>query len=234
MSVLKLCNWKLVLAAVALAGSGTAIFAGQQSRQQQPAGMGVFTAQQAAAGQTVYQTSCGTCHGADLAGIGNAAALAGGLFMGSWGNRTPSDLITFLEGAMPPGKPGSLGQPAYIDVTAFLLQSNGAQAGEQPLTMATKVLIRNVATGTVVGTQAQVDIDRRRGEQVPTPRGLTVTGRVKDFVPVTDAMLRNADPGDWLMIRRDYRASDYSPLNQITTQNVKNLQLQWVWAMNEG
>ena len=47
-------------------------------------------------------------------------------------------------------------------------------------------------------------------------------------------MLRNPDPSDWLMIRHDYHANNYSPLNQITTQNVKDLQLQWVWAMNEG
>jgi alcohol dehydrogenase (cytochrome c) len=66
------------------------------------------------------------------------------------------------------------------------------------------------------------------------PRGVTVAGEVKNFVPVTDAMLRNPDPGDWLMIRRDYQASSYSPLNQITRDNVKDLRLQWVWAMNEG
>jgi alcohol dehydrogenase (cytochrome c) len=47
-------------------------------------------------------------------------------------------------------------------------------------------------------------------------------------------MLRNPDPSDWLIIRHDYHATNYSPLNQITTQNVKDLQLQWVWAMNEG
>ena len=42
------------------------------------------------------------------------------------------------------------------------------------------------------------------------------------------------DPGDWLMIRRDYRASNYSPLTQITRDNVKDLRLVWSWAMNEG
>jgi alcohol dehydrogenase (cytochrome c) len=61
-----------------------------------------------------------------------------------------------------------------------------------------------------------------------------VEGEVKNFVPVTDAMLRNPDPNDWLMIRRDYHANNYSPLNQITTDNVKDLRLQWIWAMNEG
>ena len=64
--------------------------------------------------------------------------------------------------------------------------------------------------------------------------GITVDGEVKNYVPVTDAMLRNPDPADWLMIRRDYHASNYSPLNQITADNVKDLRLQWIWAMNEG
>ena len=63
---------------------------------------------------------------------------------------------------------------------------------------------------------------------------MTVAGEVKGFTPVTDEMLKNPPPGDWLVIRRDYRASNYSPLNQITRDNVKDLRLQWVWAMNEG
>ncbi len=66
------------------------------------------------------------------------------------------------------------------------------------------------------------------------PPGITVEGEVKNFTPVTDAMLRNPDPADWLMIRRDYKAQDYSPLNQITAQNAANLHLVWSWAMQEG
>ena len=74
----------------------------------------------------------------------------------------------------------------------------------------------------------------QRQDGPPPVTGLTVTGEVQNFVPVTDAMLRNPDPGDWLMIRRDYHASDYSPLNQITRDNVKDLQLVWKSPMNEG
>jgi alcohol dehydrogenase (cytochrome c) len=66
------------------------------------------------------------------------------------------------------------------------------------------------------------------------PRGLTITGEVKNFRPVTDDMLKSPAPGDWPMIRRDYRASNFSPLNQVTTANVKNLKLVWSWAMTEG
>src|SRR6266850_4076257 len=74
----------------------------------------------------------------------------------------------------------------------------------------------------------------QRQDGPPPVTGLTVTGEVQNYVPVTDAMLRNPADGDWLMIRRDYHASDYSPLNQITRDNVKDLQLVWKSPMNEG
>ena len=52
---------------------------------------------------------------------------------------------------------------------------------------------------------------RSRGKQEKqAPRGITVSGEVKNYVPVTDAMLRNPDPADWLMIRRDYKANYFA------------------------
>ena len=72
------------------------------------------------------------------------------------------------------------------------------------------------------------------GRGAAAPRGVTVAGEVKNFTPVTDAMLRNPDPGDWLMVRRNYQGWSYSPLNEITRANVKDLKLAWVWAMQEG
>ncbi len=204
---------------------------------------GPYTADQARAGRAIYEASCSGCHGADLSGLNSASALAGGLFMSSWGDRTPSELVSFLEGAMPPGNPGSLGEQAYVNVTAFILDFNGARPGNQPLTAASKVAIRSVATGQVKPQSPEAGRRAAPGEPLggraeapvpPTPRGLVVSGEVKNFTPVTDAMLRNPDPSDWLMIRHDYHATNYSTLNQITTQNVKDLELQWVWAMNEG
>src|SRR5262249_30134236 len=67
----------------------------------------------------------------------------------------------------------------------------------------------------------------------PAQPSVTIPGEVKNYVPVTDAMLQKQDPGDWLMIRRDYAATDYSPLNQITRDNVKDLQLAFKVPMHE-
>jgi len=37
------------------------------------------------------------------------------------------------------------------------------------------------------------------------------------------------EPGNWLTYSGGYNGWRYSPLNQITPANVKNLELQWVW-----
>ncbi len=57
--------------------------------------------------------------------------------------------------------------------------------------------------------------------------------QAEDFEPVTEEMLRNPPPGDWLNWRRTDNAWGYSPLEQITRDNVGQLQLVWSWAMEE-
>ena len=60
------------------------------------------------------------------------------------------------------------------------------------------------------------------------------TAQVGDFRPVTDAMLGNPDPADWLSWRRTLDGWGHSPLDQITTENVEDLRLVWSWALDEG
>ncbi len=240
---MSISNQKVLMA---IAAGGAALLTGVLMGQQ-PAATGPYTAAQADAGRAAYQASCAGCHGADLGGRNDASQLAGSLFMGSWSNRTTADLVGFMQGAMPPGNAGGLGEATYLDIAAFILDSNGARPGAQPLTAVTKVSIGSIATGRVRpqaaaaagrgggrGAAGRGGAGRGQFTPPPTPRGLTVTGQVKNYVPVTDAMLRHPDPNEWLMLRHDYSAHNYSTLNQITTQNVKDLQLRWVWAMNEG
>ena len=53
-----------------------------------------------------------------------------------------------------------------------------------------------------------------------------------EFVPVTDAMLQNPQPADWLNWRRTLDGWGYSPLDEINTENVGGLRLAWSWAMS--
>ena len=55
-----------------------------------------------------------------------------------------------------------------------------------------------------------------------------------DFVPVTDAMLHDPAPGDWLMWRRTLNSWGYSPLDQIDRDNVGEIRMVWSRALRPG
>ncbi len=55
---------------------------------------------------------------------------------------------------------------------------------------------------------------------------------LRDLSPVTDDNLGNPPDGEWLSHRRGYGLSGYSPLSQISRDNVAELELVWAWAMN--
>jgi len=63
---------------------------------------------------------------------------------------------------------------------------------------------------------------------------LAIMAQVHDFVPVTQAMLEDPNPDDWLMFSRTYDAQRYSPLNQIDRGNVGGLSLVWTRALVDG
>ena len=54
----------------------------------------------------------------------------------------------------------------------------------------------------------------------------------RDFVPVTDAMLQQPSPDDWLMWRRTLDGWGYSPLDQIDRRNVGDLRMVWSRGLN--
>src|SRR5262249_20259963 len=57
---------------------------------------------------------------------------------------------------------------------------------------------------------------------------------VKNFVPVTDQVLLNPSPEDWLMFSRTYDAQRFSPLTQVSKQNVNQLALAWSRGFGAG
>ena len=233
---------RMVLGAAVIAACSVMIVAQlvaqQGGAQQRPAGP--YTAEQASAGRAAYQTNCAACHAPDLSGR-EGPQLAGGTFMSQWSDKTAGDLTAFMRATMPPGAGRSLPDQTYVNLAAFILDANSARPGGGTLTTESAVVIRDVVTGQRAAylrpgatTPPAVQQAKPETQARQAPAGITVAGEVKNYVPVTDAMLRNPDPGDWLMIRRDYKATYHSPLNQITAQNVNDLRLVWSWAMQEG
>ena len=156
---------------------------------------------------------------------------------------------------MPPGG-ANLTAEQVAGLAAYILESNGATPGPQALTTTATASIGAIASGRpaaqapatagaapagrgqVAGGRGQAPGGRGQapggGRGGPAPaRGLTIAGEVRNYVPVTDEMLKNPPPGDWLMARRNYQAWSYSPLTEVTRANVKDLKLAWVWNITE-
>ncbi len=196
---------------------------------------------------------------ADLAGRNEAPQLAGNNFMNTWRTRSTKDLFEFIQSTMPPTGE-NLSAAQYLAVTAYILQANGARRGRSGAdarrprcrsaaiaTGATPTRCRGGRAGGGTRRRAGRTSGRRPRRRVrrlaadaaarrPTPdrSASRSSGTVKNYVPVTDEMLRNQDPGDWLMARRNYQGWSHSPLTQITPGNARELQLVWSWGMSEG
>ncbi|HEY3516830.1 MAG TPA: PQQ-binding-like beta-propeller repeat protein [Gammaproteobacteria bacterium] len=72
------------------------------------------------------------------------------------------------------------------------------------------------------------------GSVLAQPSGDGSRLRAVAAAPVTDAMLRDPDPADWLMYSRTYDAQRYSPLSQIDKSNVASLALAWSKPLAAG
>src|SRR5262245_16938385 len=155
---------------------------------------GPFTEAQAAAGRASYLANCAGCHLPDLRGANEARPLVGPDFMRTWTGRTTQELVAFLGVAMPPppAAPGSLGPQTYVNLTAFLLEANGATPGTGELTAASQVAIGSVATGTM--SDAFRTALASAAPAAPTGAagrtGISVAGEVASLPPVTGAMLK--------------------------------------------
>src|SRR5712691_8412468 len=58
--------------------------------------------------------------------------------------------------------------------------------------------------------------------------------QVKNYKPVTQQMLESPPADDWLMFSRTYDAQRFSPLKQITKQNVGQLRMIWTRGIGAG
>jgi alcohol dehydrogenase (cytochrome c) len=92
----------------------------------------------------------------------------------------------------------------------------------------------NPATGTPIQGQAPP----RPPRSIDTPYAKAafeaLQAPLAKLTPVTDEMLRNPAPGDWLNWRRTYNGWGYSPLTQINRKNVKDLKVAWTFSMDSS
>lgn len=183
---------------------------------------------QAKTGSVLFAANCASCHGVNLEGTTLGPLLSGRSFVQRWGVQTPALLLGNIQANMPPGGNEVLSGADYLNIVAHILETNGVDSTDVPLTADTNFTIAENISEIVA---------QRQTPRPEAPEGLTVAGNTEEFVnftPLTEEMLRNPDPADWPMHRRNFYGHSYSPLDEINTDNVKNLRLEWVWNMHEG
>jgi alcohol dehydrogenase (cytochrome c) len=216
---------------------------------------GPFNAAQVAAGHNAYVANCLACHGDTMSGSGEAPPLAGTAFLAGFGGKTTKELFDVIKTEMPQNAPRSLSDETYTNLVAFMLHASGAVTGSAALTPTMAIKISSVASGTLAPEVSAGLKPVQVAQTAPSPGpqaggppgaaagalpveytslGLVQAGDIKNYANITDEMLTHPSPNDWLMYRGNYAGWSFSPLGQIDTSNVSQLQLKWTLAMNDG
>ncbi len=164
-------------------------------------GAGVYSMDQAVAGQTVYRQECAACHGRVLEGAEGGPALAGRAFIESWRDRSLADFISLTRQTMPVTKPAGLTDAEYANVVAFMLNRNAYPSGRDRLA---------------------IDSDSLGGIVFSDP-GQAVAEELGSSQEADGLMV------EWLHHRGDPGSKNYSELDLINRDNAKDLQIAWRW-----
>ena len=140
--------WSIPILALAVCGAA-AISPDGQARS---VWIGVYSGAQARNGEALYLEHCAQCHGANLAGVEQAPALAGGAFGEKWKGATLKTLFDRVA-SMPPTRPNSLSAPQSADVLAYLLSAAGLPSGTTMLSADRSALDELVFSPTLTSTQ---------------------------------------------------------------------------------
>jgi PQQ-dependent dehydrogenase (s-GDH family) len=100
-----------------------------------------FTAEQAAAGKSAYNSNCAVCHGSTMTNGTFAPPLAGEYFRTTWSGHSVRSFFDRAKG-MPPASPASLGDDTYANIVAYVLEINGVKASDVRLPARAEALDR--------------------------------------------------------------------------------------------
>ena len=180
----------------------------------------------------LYQANCASCHGDNLDGGQFAQSLADGAFKAKWAGRNAQALFEYIRNSMPPGNARSLSDEAYAALTQVILSRNGIIA-QDALTPNSASMIR---VQFPLADEGQPDVGGIGGlsDRFPNPPWPKAPDRFANYTPLTEAMLQDPAPENWLSWRRSHQGLGYSPLAQIDKDNVKDLTVAWAQALPAG
>ncbi len=156
---------RAILLAIGILCAGGLVLIGQQ-----PTPPAVFTSAQAEAGRVAYENACGKCHAYNVLGrasaeeglppvdslpafyqefirnTGHVPPLAGKVFLSRWGEKTAAELIARFQ--VTAGDKffqfQGMNEDTTVNITAYVLQVNGAKAGTRQLTQTASEVVNSL------------------------------------------------------------------------------------------
>ena len=90
---------------------------------------GVYSAEQARRGRTVYDAKCASCHDGGTMG----PELWGDAFLKQWDRKALGEFYTRIQTTMPEDAPGSMKEAETLDAIAYVLEMNGFTPGDRAI-----------------------------------------------------------------------------------------------------
>ncbi len=185
-----------------------------------------------AQGEALYKKHCANCHAMTLRGSAHGTPLIGETFLSVWGNVSQADFLDYTRATMPPGTSGKLSMADHQAINAYIIARNRDRSD------ADLALFEPIPEAVDEGAEASEDSVDWSGAGSIDEMARSTAGfqnqTLPDFVPVTEQMLESPPDGDWLSWRRTLDGQGFSPLDQITRENVGGLRLAWSLAMTDG
>jgi quinoprotein glucose dehydrogenase len=211
-----MCQVRRAIAAVVLF-VGATLTAQQQTRS---SSSGVYTPEQAAAGEKIYFEGCASCHGDDLSGRESAPALGGGPFVEGWSGRDLRQLLERIQ-SMPPAAPKSLSPADAVAVLAFLLRDAQMPSGPTALPADRDQLARITFERRPASAAAAAPVAAPRAGG-PPPAGAAPAQGGRGGAPAT----KGPSIG-WPTYGANLASHRYSPADQVTKDNFNRLAIAW-------
>jgi alcohol dehydrogenase (cytochrome c) len=186
-----------------------------------------FTSAQAALGEAAYTANCAQCHGSSLSDGAFGPPLKGVPFIQKFGGKSVEGLFTVTSTTMPTTAPGSLSPGVYAQIVAFILQQNAILPGSVELPADPERLT------SMIVPQGGFSIMSFSPYAAAAPKVVRPSS-LDRYTAVTDAMLHDPAPSDWLAWRRTWDAHGFSPLTHINKSNVGSLRVAWSWSLPPG
>ena len=184
---------------------------------------GIYSAEQAARGKTLYAASCAACHGTALTG-GTAPPLAGRALAQRWRpTATLDDVFQLTRKTMPPGAAGSIDDDRLAAIFAYLLERNGFPSGAAALRPDSPELKRTLVASVAPAAPAGPAAEFIQGSGAAPAGGPTQA----------ELNAASGSKRDWLYHTHDYGGSRYVPAEQITAANAKSLRAACVFQVGD-